>query len=275
MINTLWFIVLAAMLIGYAVLDGFDLGVGILHLGVARREQERESAINAIGPVWNGNEVWLIAAGGAMVAAFPHLCAAAFSGFYLALMIVLWLLILRGVSIELRHQVDNPLWRDAWDVTFSLSSTLLAVLFGVAFGNVLRGVPLDAEGSFVGSFALLLNPFALLCGLLSVVALATHGAAYLAVKTDGDVQRRARRSVLPLWGGTMTLLVAVVGASFVVQPAFPANFGRWPALGLFPLIAACAAGGVAWFRRRGRDSAAFLASGALIASVLASAAAGL
>jgi cytochrome bd ubiquinol oxidase subunit II len=275
MINTLWFLVLAAMLIGYAVLDGFDLGVGILHLGVARREEERETAINAIGPVWNGNEVWLVAAGGAMVAAFPHLYATAFSGFYLALMIVLWLLILRGVSIELRHQVDNPLWRDAWDVTFSLSSALLAALFGVAVGNVLRGVPLDAGGSFRGSFALLLNPFSLLCGALSVAALALHGASYLAMKTEGDLQRRARRAVRPLWVAATGLLAAVVAASFVVRPDFTVNFARWPALGVLPACAVCSTALVAWFRRQERDTASFLASGTLIATVLASAAAGL
>src|SRR5512143_2507222 len=144
MINEIWFVVLTGMLTTYAVLDGFDLGVGILHLLVGRTEQERETAINAIGPVWNGNEVWLIAAGGSLVVAFPGVYASAFSGFYLALMLVLWLLILRGLGIEFRHQVDNPLWRQAWDVVFSVSSTLLAVLFGVAFANVLRGVPLDA-----------------------------------------------------------------------------------------------------------------------------------
>src|SRR5512143_1410453 len=186
--NTLWFLVLTLMLAGYAVLDGFDLGVGALHLLVGRSREEREVAINAIGPVWNGNEVWLIAAGGSMVVAFPHLYAAAFSGFYLALMIVLWLLILRGVAIELRHQVDNALWRDACDTTFSAASALLTVLFGVAVGNVLRGVPLDADGTFVGSFALLLNPFALLCGILSLAALSLHGAAYLAMKTEGALQ---------------------------------------------------------------------------------------
>jgi cytochrome bd ubiquinol oxidase subunit II len=275
MLNTLWFLVLAAMLVGYAILDGFDLGVGILHLHVARSEHERETALDAIGPVWNANEVWLIAAGGAMFAAFPHLYATAFSGFYLALMIVLWLLILRGVSIELRHQVDNPLWREAWDVTFSVSSGLLAVMFGVAVGNVLRGVPLDAAGSFQGSFALLLNPFALLCGVLSAAALALHGAGYLAVKTEGDLQRRARQAVLPLWGLTVAILIAVVAASFVVQPGFTANFGRWPALGLLPLAAGCAAVGVPRWHRQGRDTAAFLASSALIATVLGSAAAGL
>ena len=163
------------MLTGYAVLDGFDLGVGALHLYMGRG-QGRETAIDAIGPVWNGNEVWLLAAGGSMVAAFPLLYAAAFSGFYLALMLVLWLLVLRGVAIEFRHQVDHPLWHDGWDVTFFGASLLLAVLFGVAVGNVLRGVPLDAEGSFAGSFRLLLNPFALLCGVLSVATLALHGA---------------------------------------------------------------------------------------------------
>ncbi len=275
MINTLWFLVLAAMLTGYAVLDGFDLGVGLLHLGVARREEEREAAINSIGPVWNGNEVWLIAAGGAMVAAFPHLYAAAFSGFYLALMIVLWLLILRGVAIELRHQVDNPLWREAWDVTFSLSSGLLAVFFGVAVGNVLRGVPFDVQGNFQGSFALMLNPFALLCGVLAGGALALHGATYLAMKTDGDLQRRARRAVLPLWGATVVLLVAVVAASFAVHPGFTGNFARWPLLSFFPLASLPAAAGVVWFHRRERDTAAFLSSASLIAAVLGSAAAGL
>jgi cytochrome bd ubiquinol oxidase subunit II len=275
MINTLWFLVLAAMLVGYAILDGFDLGVGILHLGVARRDEEREAAINAIGPVWNGNEVWLIAAGGAMVAAFPHLYAAAFSGFYLALMIVLWLLILRGVAIEFRHQVDNPLWREAWDTTFSASSALLAMLFGVAVGNVLRGVPLDAAGSFRGSFTLLLNPFAVLCGVLSLFALGLHGAAYLAVKTEGALQRRARQAVLPLWGATITLLAAVVAASIAVRPDFTANFSRWPLLALIPAAAIAAAAGVARFRSRGLDSASFLSSGALIAAVLGAAAAGL
>lgn len=275
MINTLWFLVLTVMLAGYAVLDGFDLGVGILHLVLGGDTKDRETAINAIGPVWNGNEVWLLAAGGSMVAAFPHLYAAAFSGFYLALMIVLWLLILRGVAIELRHQVDNPLWRDGWDVTFCFASALLAVLFGAAVGNVLRGVPFDTEGNFQGSFALILNPFALLCGVLSLVALALHGAAYLAMKTEGLLQRRARRAILPLWVGTIALLAAVTAASFAVQPDFTANFARWPLLALIPILGLTAAAAIPLFCRRGRDTAAFLASGALIISVLGSAAAGL
>ena len=183
MIHTAWFLVLGLMLIGYAILDGFDLGVGMLHFLVGRTPDERTRLIDTIGPVWNGNEVWLLAAGGAMVAAFPTLYAASFSGFYLALMLVLWLLILRGLALEFRHQLDNHLWLQAWDVVFTGSSLLLALLFGVAIGNVLRGVPLDADGHFQGSFALMLNPFAVLGGVLGVVTLAMHGAGWLAVKT--------------------------------------------------------------------------------------------
>ncbi|HEY3382229.1 MAG TPA: cytochrome d ubiquinol oxidase subunit II [Vicinamibacterales bacterium] len=275
MVNTLWFLVLAGMLTTYAVLDGFDLGVGVLHLLIARTPEDRATAIGAIGPVWNGNEVWLIAAGGSMVVAFPHLYAAAFSGFYLALMLVLWLLVLRGIGIEFRHQVDNLLWREAWDVTFSLSSVLLAVLFGAAVGNVLRGVPLDFEGNFQGSFVLLLNPFALLCGVLSVVTLAMHGASYLALKTTGALQTRARRATVVLWAGTLALLVLVAASSFVVQPQFTANFSRWPFLVLVPLLGLAAAGAIPFFARRERDGMTFVSTGALIVGVLGSAAAGL
>ncbi len=275
MINTLWFVVLSAMLIGYAVLDGFDLGVGALHLLLGRTRDERRMSIAAIGPVWNGNEVWLIAAGGAMVVAFPRLYASAFSGFYLALMTALWLLILRGVAIELRHQVHSPLWQDGWDVVFSASSALLSVLFGAAVGNVLRGVPLDIEGHFQGSLALLLNPFALLCGLLSLVTLALHGATYLAMKTSGHPQARARRVILPLWAATLVLLVGVAGASVIVHPGFAANFGRWPALLLAPLGVVGALAALVHSTRRGRDARAFAASSALIAAVLGAVASGL
>jgi cytochrome d ubiquinol oxidase subunit II len=275
MINTIWFLVLTLMLAGYAVLDGFDLGVGALHLVTGRTREEREIAINAIGPVWNGNEVWLLAAGGSMVVAFPHLYAAAFSGFYLALMLVLWLLVLRGVGIEFRHQIDNPLWADAWDVTFSLASLLLAVLFGAAVGNVLRGVPLDAEGNFVGSFALLLNPFALLCGVLSVATLSMHGAAYLAMKTDGTVQGRARRLIVPLWTASVAVLALVVASSFVVRPDFTANFTAAPWLLVIPAAGLTAGGAIPAFARRLQDGRAFAASAAFIVGILGSAAAGL
>jgi cytochrome d ubiquinol oxidase subunit II len=275
MINAIWFVVLSVMLTMFAVLDGFDLGVGALHLWTGRTDEERGQGIAAIGPVWNGNEVWLIAAGGAMVVAFPHLYASAFSGFYLALMLVLWLLILRGVGIELRHQVDNPLWRRAWDVTFSGASLLLALLFGVALANVMRGVPFDAQGEFQGSFALLLNPFALLGGLLSVAMLSLHGAAYLALKTEGAVHDRARRAIGLLWWVVSAGIVAIVAASFAVRPDFPANFLRWPWLILLPLLALASLAGIRRGLARHADRDTFRATSGLIIGLLTSVFAGL
>ncbi len=275
MINTVWFIVLAFMLAGYAVLDGFDLGVGAVHLLLGRNPRERGRLIDTIGPVWNGNEVWLLAAGGSMVVAFPHLYAASFSGFYLALMIVLWLLVLRGLGIEFRHQVDHEMWRHAWDVAFSLSSALLALLFGVALGNVLRGVPLDERGEFQGSFSLMLNWFALLGGALSVALLSMHGAAWAAVKTEGPLQARARRFAGALWWAAMTLLAAMVAASFVVRPDFTANFVKYPGLLLAPAITAAGAIAIKYFQARQADRYAFAAGAVVIAGVLASVAAGL
>lgn len=275
MINELWFVVIALMLAGYAVLDGFDLGVGALHMFVGRSPEERGESIDAIGPVWNGNEVWLIAAGGSLVVAFPTVYAASFSGFYLALMIVLWLLLLRGISIEFRHQVESRMWHEIWDITFAASSTLLALLFGVALANVLRGVPLDASGNFQGSFALMLNPFALLGGLLAVATLAMHGACWLALKTDGAVRDRARAFIDPLWWGAIGLLVAMVAASFVVRPDFTANFTRWRWLLVFPAAGAASAALVRIFGGRRDDLRAFLASAGLIVGIIASVAAGL
>jgi cytochrome bd ubiquinol oxidase subunit II len=274
-INAVWFVVLAVMLVGYAVLDGFDLGVGILHLVVPRDDSEREMAINAIGPVWNGNEVWLLAAGGSMVVAFPLLYAESFSGFYLALMIVLWLLVFRGLGIEFRHQIDHPLWRQAWDVAFSVASMLLAVLYGVAVGNVLRGVPLGANGRFEGTLALLLNPFAMLCGILSLAVLALHGASYLAMKTSPPLQDRSREAIRALWWVVLLLVVAVSAFSFVVRPDFMRNFEHWPVLMLVPLLALGGLIGVRVARSRRADIGMFLASAATIVGLLGSAAAGL
>lgn len=275
MINAIWFVVLAVMLTGYAVLDGFDLGVGALHLVVGRNADERDRAIRAIGPVWNGNEVWLIAAAGSMFVAFPRLYATSFSGFYLALMLVVWLLVFRGLGIEFRHQVQHPLWWEIWDVVFSVASAVLAVLFGVAVGNVLRGVPLDARGEFQGSLALLLNPFALLAGLVSLSVLCLHGAAYLAMKTDGDLQGRARRFVGRLWWIVTGLLVAIIAASFVVRPDFARNFVAVPVVLACPLVTVLAAAAVRVFSQRANDTRTFQASSTLIIGILASVAAGL
>ena len=211
-LNTAWFVVLGGLLIGYAILDGFDLGIGTMHFALGRSDAERRTNLKVIGPFWFGYEVWLLVAGGAMVAAFPRLYAASFSGFYLVLMLVLWLLIGRGAAIEFRSQVADPLWRSFWDAAFCGASALLAVLFGAAVGNVVRGVPLDATGNFQGSLSLALNPFAIVVGLLSLALLAMHGANYLAFKTEDVQQAQARlwaRRLLPVVAGLAALTTSI------------------------------------------------------------------
>jgi len=274
-LNTAWFVVLGFTLAVYAVLDGFDLGVGVIHLLLGRTREERTRLIDSIGPVWNGNEVWLIAASGSMIVAFPNLYAASFSGFYLALMLVLWLLLLRGLGIEFRHQIHHPMWEDAWDVVFSLASLLLALLFGIALANVLSGVPFDAAGEFRGSFTVLLNPFSLLGGGLSVATLAMHGACWAALKMEGPLQLRARRFVAVLWIPSMAMLAAMVGASFVARPDFTRNFSQHPALLAWPVVAIVALMVNRLATARNDARRAFIASSAYIAGVIASVAAGL
>ena len=234
-------------------------------------KDERARLIDTIGPVWNGNEVWLLAAGGSMVAAFPHLYAASFSGFYLALMLVLWLLLARGLGIEFRHQIHHPMWHDAWDAAFSVASLLLALLFGIAFGNVLRGVPFESSGEFRGTFAVLLNPFA----ILSVATLGLHGSAWAALKTEGPLQLRARRFAAVLWWLSLALLVAVVAASFLVRPDFTRNFTAHPWLLASPGMTVAAAIVSRSARRANDDRRAFLASAVYVGGIVASAAAGL
>src|SRR5579859_7513128 len=192
----IWFWLVAIMIVAYVLLDGFDLGIGILHPFLAKTEEERKISIRSIGPVWDGNEVWLLAGGGTLYFAFPALYASAFSGFYLALMIVLWLLILRGISIEFRNHVENSLWKPFWDTVFGGSSALLALLFGVALGNVVRGVPIDASGYFFlplwtnflpGANAGVIDWYTVLIGLASLTALAVHGCLWIAYKTSGPL----------------------------------------------------------------------------------------
>src|SRR6476646_4347112 len=197
--ETLWFMIVAVMVAAYVVLDGFDLGAGVIYLSAARTPAERQAMVRAIGPVWDGNEVWLVAAGGTLYFAFPLLYASAFSGFYLALMIVLWLLIMRGASVELRMHIDDAVWRSFFDGLFFLSSSLLAVFFGAALANVIRGVPLQADGYFflplwtnwrVGPQPGILDWYTVIGGVVALVALGVHGALYLAVKTEGELQQR-------------------------------------------------------------------------------------
>jgi cytochrome d ubiquinol oxidase subunit II len=203
-----WFGVVSVMLAIYVVLDGFDFGAGIVHHLVARTDDERRTVLAAIGPFWDGNEVWLVAGGGALFFAFPRAYSAAFSGFYLPLMIVLWLLILRGIGIEFRSHNDNPLWRQFWDSTFSFGSTLMALVLGTALGNVVRGVPLDQTGFFAVPLFTNFRPgphpgvfdwYTLLIGLFALVLLAGHGALYLAWKTAGPVQARSKVVAWRAW----------------------------------------------------------------------------
>ncbi len=215
--QTLWFILVAFMLTMYVVLDGFDLGAGVMHLFAARDDLERRTILRAIGPVWDGNEVWLIAAGGTMFFTFPVLYASSFSGFYLPLIMVLWFLMLRGVAVELRSHLQNPVWIAFWDGLFFLGSTLLALFYGVALGNVIRGVPLNSTGTFFMPLWTDFNPYGLnpgildwytiLIGLLALAALTAHGANYLAVKTEGRLNTRSRRIARLAWLSTMVLTV--------------------------------------------------------------------
>lgn len=271
--NTVWFVTLAFMLAVYAVLDGYDLGVGALHLWIARADGERRVCLNAIGPVWNGNEVWLLAAGGMMVAAFPRLYSAAFSGFYLALIVVLWLLILRGVSIEFRGHVAHGLWHAFWDALFWLASLLLALLLGVALGNVVRGLPLGPDGYFLGSFTLLLNPYSLLTGLLSLAVLGWHGLNFLRTKAEGALLARARHWSRAAGWAALLLALLATAASAAVRPGLFHNFRLHPLALLAPALALF---GFLWPRFRpdssSADRRAFAGSVCAILGLLASAA---
>jgi cytochrome d ubiquinol oxidase subunit II len=232
--ETLWFMIVAVMVAAYVVLDGFDLGAGVIYLGVAKTADERRAIMRVIGPVWDGNEVWLLAAGGTLYFAFPLLYASSFSGFYLPLMIVLWLLMLRGIGIELHAHIDNPVWRGFFDFVFCASSTLLAIFFGAALGNVVRGVPLGADGYFfeplwtnfrVGVNNGILDWYTVLTGAIALVTLTAHGSLYVATKTENDLNRRAR--AVAMWAWPLQLLLTVVGliATVSIRPDLPGNPG--------------------------------------------------
>lgn len=246
-----WYFLIAFMLVTYAVLDGFDFGVGILHLFVAKTDAERREVLGSIGPVWDGNEVWLIASGGVLVFAFPRAYSAAFSGLYLPLMMVLWLLILRGISIEFRSKVDHPLWRTGFDGIFAFASTTMAVVLGVALGNLVRGVPLDETGWFqedlftnfkaTGSHLGAIDVYTGLVGVFAVAALAAHGATYLVWKTSGDVHTRSARMATRLWPVVLGLGALLTAATALTQPAHFAELVHRPWLFPLPVVAVAAA----------------------------------
>lgn len=263
------FLLVAFMIGGYVVLDGYDLGIGFIAPFLARNDRERLAAMQAIGPFWNGNEVWLVAAGALLFALFPKGYASSFSGFYLPFMVVLWLLMGRGISIELREHYENPLWHQFWDGCFTVASALLVLLFGVALGNLIRGVPLDSSGYFMGTFAFLLNGYALLVGVFALAALAMHGAAFMVLRVDGAPADRARVLLPRLWVVALILFVAVTVATFLTRP--DAVFKPW-ILGL-GVLAAAAFAGVLFSAIRRAERATFAASSAFIALLLGVAAA--
>jgi len=279
-VETIWFIFVALMIAMYVVLDGFDLGAGAIHLFAARDERERRTIIRAIGPVWDGNEVWLIAGGGTLFFAFPVLYASSFSGFYLPLIIVLWLLMIRGISIELRGHIGDPMWASFWDAMFFVGSSLLAVFFGAALGNVVRGVPLDEDGYFFQPLWTDFSPFSetpgildwytILIGLLALTTLVVHGANFVAVKTEGALNARSRRISRSFTYATAALTVLATAATFWVSPQMLGSFGARPYGFVLPLIAIAGLVGMVLFNFRHDERAAFLSSAAYIIGMLTS-----
>jgi cytochrome d ubiquinol oxidase subunit II len=277
-----WFAVASVMLTIYVVLDGFDFGAGALHLFVARTDRERRQVLAAIGPFWDGNEVWLLATGGALFVAFPRVLASGLSGFYFAIFLVLWVLILRGVSIEFRSHVDHPLWRAAWDAIFAGASTLLPVLFGAALGNLVRGLPLDTQGWFAlplftdfsaKSPVGILDWYTVLAGVFALIALAGHGATFLAWKSDGPVHERSRRAAARLYGGVALLWPMLTVATWLVNAPMLAALPGRPLAWLALLLAVGGLIGVRLGLRDDRPLRAFLGSCAFLAGMLAATAA--
>jgi cytochrome d ubiquinol oxidase subunit II len=253
-LNTLWFVLVAVLFIGFFILEGFDYGVGILLPFVARTDHERRQVINTIGPVWDGNEVWVLTAGGAVFAAFPHWYATLFSGFYLPLFLMLTALILRGVAFEFRSKDAHPAWRATWDWAIFAGSLVPALLWGVALGNLLKGVPIDATKNYTGGFFNLLNPYALVTGLASLAAFVTHGAIFLDLKTSGAVRHRAVRATLRVGPVATVLIGFFVASTYWWTDAFT-RLGVNP--GLVPLSAVGALLAAGYFVSRGRMGWAF------------------
>ncbi len=278
--QTLWFILVAFMLTMYVLLDGFDLGAGAIHIFVATDDQERRMILQSIGPVWDGNEVWLIASGGTLFFAFPTLYASSFSGFYLPLMIVLWLLMIRGLAIELRHRLHNPLWASFWDGLFFIGSALLAIFYGAALGNVIRGVPVGKSGYFfeplwtnfspTNSTPGILDWYTVLTGLLALVTLIVHGSSWVALKTEDPLNTRCRSVVRRFWYAGIILTALTTIATFSLRPEMFSNFSSRPWGFVFPLIALAGLAGVGYYIRSYRDGAVFLSSCAYIFGMMTS-----
>ena len=275
--ETAWFWLVAIMMVAYVVLDGFDLGAGALYLVIARTEEERSTVIRTIGPVWDGNEVWLIAGAGTLYFAFPLLYASAFSGFYLPLCIVLWLLILRGIGIEFRSHLDSGVWRSLFDGFFAFSSTLLIIFYGAALANVVRGVPLDENHIFfeplwtnfrTGGNTGILDWYTVTAGVLALVALMVHGATWVVLKTEGTVHERSRILAHRLLPVLIVLTALGVPLTAVARPRTLDNFSAYPVLYVIPLAVSASLVSMWWFLRQDWERAAFLSSCAYLVLML-------
>jgi len=275
--ETAWLIIVAVMIAAYVVLDGFDLGAGIIYLIVGKSGDERRKVLRSIGPVWDGNEVWLLAAGGTLFFAYPQLYASAFSGFYLPLMMVLWLLMLRGIGIELRAHMNNPVWRGFFDVVFCGSSAPLAFFFGAALGNVIRGVPLGADGYFfeplwtnfqLGPHPGILDWYTVMAGGVALVTLTAHGALYVTLKTDGELGQRARRVATALWPAQLALTLVSLVATWFVRPSIMENYLADPIGFLIPILVFGSLVLMLAWTRKGKELQAFLASCVYLAGML-------
>jgi cytochrome d ubiquinol oxidase subunit II len=274
---TLWFMIVAVMLAAYVVLDGFDLGAGAIYLLIGKTNDERRTILRAIGPVWDGNEVWLLVAGGTLYFAFPQLYASGFSGFYLPLMIVLWLLMLRAIGIEFRAHIDNPVWQGFFDGVFGVASSLLAIFYGAALGNVIRGVPLNAEGYFfeplwtdfrVGAQNGILDWYTVMAGVVALVTLTVHGSLYVVTKTEGELAERARSVALGLWPVQLILTFVSLAATSYVRPQVMDNYRHYPVGLLVPVLVLASLVLIFWGARSGREKLAFVASTLYITAML-------
>jgi len=267
----LWFAIISVMLTGYVILDGFDIGAGALHLFLGRTDDERKEIIRSIGPVWDGNEVWLLATGGVLYFVFPQLYASSFSGFYLPLMIVLWLLMLRAIGLEFRTHINDGIWASLFDGIFSIGSLLLAVFYGAALGNVVRGLPLGPDHYFflplwtnwtVGAHPGVLDWYTVLSGVVALVALSVHGANYIVVKTDGELNERARKTSLALTPVLFLLTLVSLVATVAIHPGIVANYNALKIGYLIPVLVFASLIAVFVFQKGRREVAAFV-SGAL------------
>jgi cytochrome d ubiquinol oxidase subunit II len=255
-LNIIWFLLVGILFTGYAILDGFDFGVGILHLFV-KKDEDRRILLNSIGPVWDGNEVWLVTGGGALFAAFPGAYATVFSGFYNAFMLLLAALIFRAVSIEFRSKEPGLVWRRGWDIAFSAGSFLAALLIGVAMGNITRGIPLDSQGDFVGNFIDLLNPYSLLLGITVVALFAMHGAIFLVMKTEGELQATIKGWVPRLIGIFLVLFLSFNIATFFECPNLVAVMLTRPLGFVILALDIAAALSIGFLNTRGKEFPAF------------------